>query len=59
MYQYNHTQLVQSQGMFMCTLFSLLKPGTETKHSVLYVFLNQAHMTNQAHKPGILHFTKI
>ena len=28
-----------------------LEPGIETRHGVFYVFLNQAH------KPGILHFT--
>ena len=30
----------------------ILKPGIETRHGLFYVFLNQAH------KPGILHFTK-
>ena len=53
-HQYSHAQLVLSQDMlmYMCTLVHL-KPGIETRHGVFYVFLNQAH------KPGILHFTKL
>ena len=39
--------------VYIHTYTGIIKPGIETRHGVFYVFLNQAH------KPGILHFTKL